>query len=86
MTAQFRNRQDTRRYSAAEDAFTSEGGYLAMKDDDLGKGIDTGREHPEPHRDFMGMVGRYATGMRHVLTVFRGSAQPSTRSANPPAR
>jgi hypothetical protein len=87
MTVQFRNREDTRRYAAAEDAYTSEGGYLALEDESLGKSIDTGRENRGLPHDFMDTVGRYATGMRHVLTAFRGgSAHPPTGTTHPPAR
>ena len=87
MTVQFRNREDTRRYVAAEDAYTSEGGYLALEDEAQGKGADAGREIGQLSRVFRTTVDRYATEMRHVLTVFRGAiAHPATRTANPPAR
>jgi len=83
MTVQFRNRQDTRRYAAAEDAFTSEGGHLALEDDAPAKEADAGRDSRKLPGDFMEKVNRCATGMRHVLTVFRGaSAHPATRTAH----
>jgi len=83
MTVQFRNRQDTRRYAAAEDAFTSEGGHLALEDDAPAKEADAGRDSRKLPGDFMETVNRCATGMRHVLTVFRGaSAHPATRTAH----
>jgi hypothetical protein len=85
MTVQFRNREDTRRYAAAEDAYTSEGGYLALENEVPGKVADAGRESRELPHDFMETVGRYATGMRHVLTVVRGTHW-TARNENPPAR
>ncbi|HEV2607493.1 MAG TPA: hypothetical protein VGT79_05880 [Xanthomonadaceae bacterium] len=87
MTVQFRNREDTRRYAAAEDAYTSEGGYLALENEVLGKDVDADREARQLSRDFMETVGRYATEMRDALTGFRSdSAHQATRVANPPAR
>jgi hypothetical protein len=87
MTVQFRNREDTRRYAAAEDAYTSEGGYLALEDEAPGKDPDAGREIGQLSRVFRKTVDRYATEMHHVLTVFRGvSAHPVMRTTNPPAR
>ena len=87
MTMRFRNSEDNRRYVAAEDAFTSEGGYLAQEDEVLGKHADAGRENAQMSRAFRNTVDRYATEMRHVLTVIRGGSIPqATRTASPPAR
>jgi len=95
MVMPFRNNVDNQCYATAEDAFTSEGGYLAPEDDVPAKDADANREALHLSRDFSGMVGRYAEGMRAVLTVFRsggprhtarlrkrGSVQ--TLSADPP--
>jgi hypothetical protein len=86
MSMQSRNRGDTRRYAAAEDAFTSEGGYLALEDETPGMDDNTDREARYPSRDIGGMARRYAAGMSAVLTAFRGSgSRPAMRPANPPA-
>lgn len=85
MTVHFRNREDTRRYVAAEDAFTSEGGYPAQDGEALGKDADL--EIGQLSRVFRKAVDRYAAEMRHVLTVVRGGgAHPATRTTNPQAR
>ncbi len=83
MAVQFRNKEDTRRYAAAEDAFTSEGGYLALEDDALEQDRRTDRVAPHPSRDFRAVVHRYAAGMEAVLAVFRrGGSLLVLRSAN----
>lgn len=75
MAMQFRNREDTRRYAAAEDAFTSEGGYLA-RDNDVAES-DSEPSHKGLHmfRDFDWTGGRYAVGMNAVLEAFRNEVR-----------
>ena len=87
MAVQFRNREDNRRYAAAEDAFTSEGGYLVPLDELPRTQAVAYRETRLLSRDFIESMGRYATGMRDAVTGFRrGGAHPATRATNPTAR
>ncbi len=83
MAMQFRNRGDNRRYAAAEEAFTSEGGYLALEDETLVQDVGVDRESQYAFSGFRKAVGRYAAEMGAVLTTFRGGSPQ--RSANPPA-
>jgi len=86
MVLQFRYKVDDRRYAAAEDAFTSEGGYLALEDESLDKDADAGRKFAQRPHDFRKVIGRYAAEMHAALTILRGGGKrPATRSANPPA-
>ena len=84
MAVQFRNKGDTRRYAAAEDAFTSEGGYLAQESDEaLETDSGTRSGAPHPSRDFGAAVHRYSAGVEAVLAVFRrGGSLLALRSAN----
>ena len=83
MAMQFRNRGDNRRYAAAEDAFTSEGGYLALEDETLAPDVGVAREPRQPFHGFRETVGRYAAEMGAVLTTFRGGSPQ--RSTDPQA-
>lgn len=86
MTVQFRNREDTRRYAAAEDAYTSEGGFLALEDDAPEKEADADRNLRHPSRDFKKMANRYAAGMHAAMAVFhRETPRQAARAAHPPA-
>jgi len=79
MVMAFRNNVDNRCYAAAEDAFTSEGGYLAHEADVPEKDVDADRKALYLSSDFSTMVGRYAEGMRAVLTVFRSGRRRAAR-------
>ncbi|HEV2607755.1 MAG TPA: hypothetical protein VGT79_07215 [Xanthomonadaceae bacterium] len=95
MVMSFRNNVDNQRYAAAEDAFTSEGGYLAPEDNVSEESVYIDREARHPSRDCSWAVTRYAEGIRAVLAVF-GSGGPrhaaqlrkcgsvQTLSADPP--
>ena len=84
MGMQFRNRGDNRRYAAAEDAFTSEGGYLALEDETLAPDASADREPRHPFHGFRKTVGRYAAEMGAALTTLRGgSPSRSTNSSAP---
>jgi hypothetical protein len=74
MVMSFRNNVDNQRYAAAEDAFTSEGGYLAPEDN-VPEGVYIDREARHPSHDGGWAVTRYAEGIRAVLAVF-GSGGP----------
>ena len=84
MAVQFRNKGETRHDAAAEDAFTSEGGYLTQESDEaLETDSGTRSDAPHPSRDFRAAVHRYPAGMEAVLAVIRrcGSLL-ALRSAN----
>jgi hypothetical protein len=83
MAMQFRNRADSRRYAAAEDAYTSEGGYLALEDETLGQDLAIEHEPRHPFRGFRKTIGRYAAEMGAALTTFRGGTP--NRPGNRPA-
>jgi len=87
MAVQFRKREDNRRYVAAEDAFTSEGGYLVPLDEMPRTQAAPCSESRQLSRDFIESVGRYATGMRAAVIAFRGgSAHPAPRATATTAR
>lgn len=75
MAARFGNKSDIQCYQSAEDAFTSEGGYLAQEHDLLDKNPDPARIDRHPLHAFSKMLGRYAAGVTALLTTACGSAQ-----------
>ncbi len=83
MTVQFRDKADTSRYAAAEDAFTSEGGHVALEDEAPGKDAATDRGSLQPASDFRTTIRRYSAQMHAVLAGFRrGGSRRAQRSAN----
>lgn len=86
MATRFGSKMEIRRYAAAEDAFTSEGGYLAMENEVLDADAVADHEARRPARDFRKMVKRYAAGMSTVMTTFRAAgSRRAGQSANPSA-
>ena len=76
----FRNTAENQCDVTAEEAFTSEGGYLAFENDMPEKDPEAGREVRNLSSDFGATVGRYSEGMRAALTFFcRGRKRHATR-------
>lgn len=71
MVMTLRNSVDNQRCVAAEEAFTSEGGYLSFENDGTEKHADAGREVRTPPPDFGTMLGSHVERMCGALTLFR---------------
>lgn len=82
----FGKKGDIHRYQAAEDAFTSEGGYLAIENEALENPADADRQpsRPQPSRNLGKMVKRCAASVGIVMATFHiGGPSQAVRPANP---